>query len=339
MFSSVTPADLSALRPLIFIEIMRSRRRRYYVKELCKMYSFVGKQGDRLTVPTIGDLAVKKLSTTEQLTPQTLSVNNFEVVVDQVDECTVGVRKWADDVSVYSVRQILGDGMANATARYLDNWLLGMRAAIPTSSRAFRSADGTAAGLPAALDAATVGLLTQRALESSIDMTTLRWVLSPQQVTDLFAIIQFTSKDFALGEVAYREGAVGHLYGIPVICTPQISNNTLIGWKNGSGAAPSPTAGVAGSEFLPTQPPLGQPLVTLPRGQTGQEVANPFMTGMLCTPEWSILMMQHNAELEIGYEMINQRHLLSYKQAYGHGAYRSDSCYLVHTRGSTNPNA
>jgi hypothetical protein len=55
--------------------------------------------------------------------------------------------------------------------------------------------------------------------------------------------------------------------------------------------------------------------------------------------EWSILMVQHNAELEVGYEMINQRNLMSYVSVYGHAMYRSDSAFLVHSRGSANPNA
>lgn len=339
MFSSVTQSDLASLRPLIYIEIMRSRRRRFYVKELCKRYSFIGKKGDRLTIPTMGDFAVKKLGSTDQLTPQTFALQNFEVVVDQNDEVTVGVRKNADDVAIYAVRQIIGDGLAYALERYMDNWILGMRAAIPVANRVFRSSDGAATGVPAALDNATVQALTQRALENSLDPTMLRWVLSPQQITDLLGVIQFTSKDYALGSLSYKEGAVGYLYGVPVICTPQVTNNTLVGWKNGSGGAPSPTSGVAGSEFLPTQFPVGGVVTTLPRGQTGSEVANPFMTGMLSTMEWSILMMQHNAELETGYEMINQRHLLSYKSVYGHATYRSDSAFLVHSRGSSNPNA
>lgn len=337
MFSSVTQADLASLRPLIYIEVMRSRRRRFFVKELCKMYSFIGKKGDRLTIPTIGDFAVKKLGPTDQLTPQTFAVTNFEVIVDQQDEVTVGVRRNADDVSVYSVRQIIGDGLSYALDRYLDFWILGMRAAVPTANRVFRSTGGTAAGTSLALDNATVQVLTQRALENALDMSQLRWVLSPQQITDLLNIIQFTSRDFSLGEVAYKEGAVGFLYGVPVICTPQITNNSLVNWKNGSGGVPSPTSGVAGSEFLPTQFPVGGTLTTLPRGTTGTELADPFMTGMLATMEWSILMMQHNSEIEVGYEMINQRNLLSYTSVYGHDMYRSDSAFLVHSRGSSNP--
>lgn len=339
MFSAVTQADLASLRPLIYIEIMRSRRRRFYMKELCKRYSFIGKRGDRLTIPTLGDFAVRKMGPTDQLTPQAFALNSFEVLVDQQDEVTVGIRKNADDVSVYSVRQILGDGLGYAIERYLDNWILGMRAAIPAANRVFRSSDGTAAGVPQSLDAATVQVLSQRALENSLDMSDLRWVLSPQQITDLFNVVIFTSKDFALGEIAYKEGAVGMLYGIPVIATPQVTNNTLTNWKNGSGGVPSPTSGVAGSEFLPTQFPVGTPLVTLPRGQTGSEVANPFTSGLLGTSEWSILMVQHNAALEVGYEMINQRNLMSYTHTYGHGSYRSDSAFLVHSRGSANPNA
>jgi hypothetical protein len=339
MFSSVTQNDLANLRPLIYIEVMRSRRRRFFTKELCKQYSFIGKRGDRLTIPTVGDFAVKKLGPTDQLTPQTFAVNNFEVIVDQADEITVGVRKNADDVSVYAVRQIIGDGLSYALDRYLDFWILGMRAAIPTANRVFKSSDAAATGIPQPLDNATVQVLTQRALEGALDMSMLRWVLSPQQITDLLNVIQFTSRDYSLGDLAYKEGAVGFLYGVPVICTPQITNNTLVGWKNGTGGAPAPTSGVAGSEFIPTQFPVGQALVTLPRGQTGSEVANPFMTGMLATMEWSILMMQHNSEIEIGYEMINQRNLLSYTSVYGHGSYRSDSCFLVHSKGSTNPNA
>jgi hypothetical protein len=339
MFTAVTQNDLANLRPLIYIEVMRSRKRRFFVKELCKRYSFIGKKGDRLTIPTVGDFAVNKLGSTDQLTPQTFAVSNFEVVVDQQDEVTVGIRKHADDVSVYAVRQIIGDRLAYALERYLDNWILGMRAGIPTANRTFRSSDGTVNGVPQALDNATVQALSQRALESSLEMDMLRWILSPQQITDLLGVIQFTSKDYALGNLSYKEGAVGYLYGIPVICTPQIGNNTLVGWKNGSGGVPSPTPGVAGSEFIPTQLPVGQALVTLPRGQAGSEVANPFATGMLATMEWSILMMQHNAELEMGYEMINQRNLMSYSTTYGHGAYRTDSCFLVHSRGSANPNA
>lgn len=336
MFNPNIASDFQNLRPLVWFEIMRARRRQLHMKELCKVFDVRGKKGDRFTTPTMGRLAVQLQAPGTPLNPQSININTFNVVVDLCAVIAVSWAKNADQFSVFTIKELLGDEMNYSLSEYVDNWVLGLRAAVSPSYQIVRSSTGTVAGDPQPLDKPTVETMLQRMVENKVRIDQLKWVFSPQQVMDLQQVIQFTSSDYNMAKLMLKEGIVGQLLGVPVLCTPAITNNKNDGWRNGSEGVPSPTPGVAGSEFQPTQDAI---VGALPRGKTGAEAAQPFMTGMLVHNEWALFLAGIPPAPEMDYNMRERNTVMAYETVFGTARWRTDAAILVHTKGSTNPNA
>lgn len=325
-------SDVNALIELMILDIMRLRERQFGMAKLCTTYSFVGKMGDNVKIPTMGRLAVHRRIPGSAVRSQAVRLDEFTCVVDYDLESSVELDELVSLQTGSTIRRPITTEISYAQTRYMDNVMLGLRAAVPTSQQVIVSSTGTAAGDPQALTRVACDTALQYMIESAIPYEECTWVFSPQQVMDLGNQVTLTSKDFTFA--TQKNGIIGTLYGLPVMMTPQISNNNLTGYRNGAEAVPGPTPGVAGSEFLPTQDPI---TATLPRGKTGAEIAQPFQTGMLIHPSWAVFLPQKNITVEVGRDIRFQSDLVVGKQVFGTRLYRTDACFNIHTRGSSNP--
>lgn len=319
-------------------EIRYYRDRMFHLANTIKTIAVIGKKGDEWYQPLVGRAEVYDRIPGQPVRLQARTPGQYSVKVTKDKESSFGIDKIVSVQSQYDLRTPYTREAGYAMQRDLDNFLLGMRAAIPANRQIFRSTGagaGTAAGDPAPLDSSTIEAAIQFQLESEVPLSECKWVFSPNQVMDLITIDKFISTDYNLANIrigALSSGVVGTLYGLPVHCSTQISNNSLDGYISSEGALGEPTPGVIGSRYLPDQDPVVG--TGLPRGKTGSEVAQPFQTGMLVHPEWGVLLKQQNINVEASREVLLQMDALVTTQVYGAKLYRQDHAVLIHSRGS-----
>lgn len=312
-------------------ELKKELDANFILSQCSTMVSFKGKKGDTIKIPLIKRMGVFDKLPETQVRLQSFPGENFEMKIDKYKEVSFMIEDILDLQSNFSLRVPYIEEAAYAMARDIDNSLLALRAAIPTTQQIVVSSTGTIAGDPEAINDAAIRAAIQRLDEANVPARNRHWIVSPGQYTDLLGITKFTSSDFVNGAPT-TNGIIGTLYGIPVISTTQITANSLDGYVNGEGAAGEPTPGVAGSPYLPTQDtPVGLVSGGLPRGKTGAEVAQPFATCMLVHKDWSRYAMQKTPSSEMSRENMYQADVLVNTQVYGCRVYRPDHCVLLHT--------
>lgn len=330
--------------PQVWIDdILYYRDAQFMMERLCKLYNVVGQKGDTYKLPLVGRAAVYDRVPGQPVRLQVQNPGGYQATITKDRESSFGIDKIVQIQSQYDTMQPYTKEAGYAMTRDLDNFLLGLRATVPTESRLYRSTGanpGTEAGDPAPLDKAVLESSLQLMLERDVPYEELTWCFSPNQLIDLWSINEFVSKDydFSTGNVPAPTGMAGTLYNIPVMWSTQIKNNTLTGYKNGEGATGEPTPGVAGSYYLPDQEDPGT-VTTLARGKTGAELTQPFQTGMLVHPDWAIMLRQQNITAEASRETLLQMDALVTTQVFGGKSFRRDHAVLIFSQGSPNPQA
>lgn len=317
-------------------EIRMYRDRKFHLAMATKTFDFTGQKGDTIHIPLVGRAAVYDRVPGQPVRLQTQAPGQYSARVDRDKESSYGIDNIVQIQSQYDTRTVYTKAAGYAMARDLDNALLGLRAGLPASQQIFVSTGvgaGTAAGDPAPLSKASIEAAMQLMMEADYDISECKWIISPNMALDLANIDQYISGDYQLANM--KSGIVGMLYGLPVHITTQITNNRLDGYKNGEDAPGQPTPGVIGSPYLPTQDVIVG--TGLPRGKTGNEVAQPFSTGMLVHPNWALLLKQKNITVEASREVLLQMDAMVTNQVYGTKLYEMDAAVLLHVQGSTNP--
>lgn len=334
--SPLQRSDIANFIPQIWIgEVRRYRDRMFHLAKGTKTFNFLGKKGDTLHIPLVTRAGVRDRIPGQSVHLQSRQPGQYRITVDQDKESSFSLDRMVDIQSQYAIRQLYTQEAGYAMARDLDNALLALRAALPATQKIFKTTTGTAAGDPQALDEATILAALQLMMESNVPLEQCMWIFSPNQVLDIWTLDRFTSNDFNLAQLnlgTFSSGVVGRLYNLPVMVTNQITNNTLVGYISEEGAAGQPTPGVAGSPYLPTQESIVG--TGLERGKTGSEVAQPFQTGMLVHPDWSILIKQSNINATASFENLLQMEALVTTHTYGTKTYRQDHAVLLFTQGT-----
>ena len=115
--------------------------------------------------------------------------------------------------------------------------------------------------------------------------------------------------------------------------TTQIGNNSLDGLIAEEGATGTPTPGVQGSLYVPNQEDADTVISYLPRGKTGNEIAQPFHTGMLVHPDWAMLAKQKSITIETGRELLLQTDVSVGRHVYGAKSFYPELGVLIHSQG------
>lgn len=309
-------------------EVRHYRDKKFVMSELVKTRNFVGQKGDTMYQPLVGRAAVFPRIAGQPVNFQMHEPDEYRLKIDQDNESSFAVDDLVKVQSQYDVRRAFSKEHGYALRRDLDNAVLALRAAVPAANQIFVSSTDTAAGNPEAISRDAIIAAKTFLDERDVPEDSRVMAVSPSQYNQLLVIPEFVSQDFITGRPT-TSGIIGRLYDITVIMTTQITYNTLTGYYNGEGAPGQPTPGVEGSPYLPTQDTIVG--TGLPRGKTGNEVAQPFQTAIVCNREWAILAKQVNLNVEYGRLFQYKMDGVIYNQVYGAKLYRKEDVVLIHT--------
>jgi len=324
--SAYTKAVAQNFIPDLWIDTVRVVRNSKLVALRCTFaLPMAGKVGDRFNIPTIGDVPVQdKLPET----PVALSITPpglYQVEVTHDKVTAFGVENIVDVQSKYNVMNIYSSRHGYAMARWVDNEVLGMRAALYNiaAQNVFVSSTGALAGNGTRFD--LPGLLTAKTLLDNLDVPDNRMLLcSFNQHNAMISQQLFASRDY-VGMQPVMTGTVGRILDTPVIPTSQIKDNSLTAFRNGSNGLPEPGSGITGSRFLPLQDTFtGLPLVF----GGNSAVVN---TALYCNTEWLCAFLQWSPGASHSWENLMQLDAVVYRQTYGMKIYRIDHGINIHT--------
>lgn len=302
----------------------------------CKRWPAKGK-GDILHIPEFDDMSVFLKHRETPVRFQTQDPTDYTITNDIYKECSWRI----DDIAKVFIDQRHTDLFLNrqsfALRRDKDNFVLGMRAGVPSSQWLYCSSTGDETGDPEPLNPAIL-LAALEILESAnVDTSSLRMYISVEQHTDLRIDPNLLNNDYYPGYVL-EKGQIGEVYGMKCIVNNSIKPNSLTGYINGKAdPTPRPTPGVAGSPYFPTQG-LTYPL---PRGKTGNEVAQPFVTALICHEDWCLdatPIGRAGIKVTSDFSVEYQEYMTVATQYYGYKPWRTDAAILIHSAGRTDAN-
>lgn len=324
---------MTTLRGDVFIpeiwmnEIKRFRDSSFIMASTCKKVPMVGRKGDKLHIPGISRLAIYDKIPETPVTLQARTETEYTIIIDKYKEASVMIEDILRIQADYDLMSEYTREIGYALARDIDNHILAQRAVIHSlvngvaSQRIYNTSDGTSGGTKLALSKAAILAGKQILAEADIN-DGIRLAVSPGQYNDLLTITEFVSSDFVDGRPT-QTGEVGRVFGMSIMMSSNITQNSLTGYTNGTGAPQQPTPGVVGSPYLPTQLPAEvASTVTLDTG---------FTTALMYDMEWCILAVQKNPNVESSRENLFQANAMVSTQVYGAKVYRPDSAVVIHT--------
>lgn len=283
--------------------------------------------GDIFHIPTVGRLGIRDKLPGTPVQFRSHTPGDWEMRIDKYKESSLLIEDILKVQAYKDSRAIYTQEIAYAMSQDMDNFILGQRAALPTSQWIVASSTGTVAGDPEVISEAEILLAIEKFNLAKVPQAGRMFKFGVQHLTQLLQIEKFISADYVDNQPV-STGRVGSLYGIPVEITTQITPNTLNGYQNGDDEPFEPTPGVQGSPYVPTQ---YETLNYLPRGKTGNEVAQPFITGGLFHMEWCFAVTKKAPRMESGRSIEYQADMLVGTQMYGAKVYREDHAVLIHT--------
>lgn len=312
-------------------EIKRERDANFILKSGISMLPMVGKKGDVVHIPQISRLAVNDKVHNTPVTLQSKTEDEYTITVDKYKEASFMIEDIVGIQASYNLRSEYTREAGYAMAQDIDNFVLGLRADVHkyAAQNVYASSNGTEGGTPQGLDRASILVAKQKLDEAKVPMQGRCLYVSPAQAIDLLTIEQFISADYVNGRPTLN-GEVGSLYGIKIIVSNNIVTNSLTGYTNGDSGVASPTPGVAGSIYFPTQPYAGTAAESLPANGVGGE-GDDWQTAIMLHRDWAKLAMQMNPKTESSREVLFQADAVVSTQIYGAKLYREDHAVLIHT--------
>lgn len=311
-------------------EVKREMDRTMTMKEAVEIKSHVGKKGDEIKFPLIRRMGVFDKLTNTPVVIQSFPDDVWNVRIDKFKEASFAVEDLLKIQSAYDNQSEYTREAGYAIGIDCDNAILALRASIPISQQIVVSSNNLISGDPLPINEASILAAIQGLNTANAPQKGRMLLVGVGQYTDMLNISKFISRDFVNG-VPVESGIIGSLYGVPVMQTTQITPNTLDGFINGYAAVGQPTPGVAGSPYMPTQDAIVGLAAGLPRGKTGFEVAQPFITALLVQKGWAKFVPQREIRSETSRENVLQSDLVVSTHLYGCRVYRPDHCVLIHT--------
>lgn len=330
--STFNPSRVDKFIPELWSKQVRYNRDKELVAaQIVKKYERPANYGDIIHIPLIDDFAVYDKQTESQVTLQVQSPREYTITVDMLRESSFAIEDITQIFSQYDTKSIYMNRVKYALARDIDNSVLALRGSIKPDRWLVSSSDGTVAGTPQPIDDEIILAAIEQMELDSVPRSEMMWLIGPEVQTQLHLIDKYISSDYVSGRPT-MSGEIGSLYGIRVVVSNNIVRNTNL-IRNGTGATPAPVPGVVGSYWTPTQSPLQTTTGTgLPRGQTGNEDAAPFITSLLVHPEWALWMSPTNGvKTETTRETLYMMDAVVNSQIYGTKLYRDDHVLAIHT--------
>ena len=226
-------------------EVVATYKKNLVLANLIKKISFKGKKGDTLHIPKPGRGSANAKSAATQVTLNTDTATEVNVVIDQHWEYSILIEDIVEAQALASMRQFYTDDAGYALARQVDTTLIrlgrGVQSGDATAAYtgAFLGSNGTTAYVAgsnneAALTDAAIRRSIQRLDDSDVPMDGRFLIVPPSTRNTLMGIARFTEQAF-VGETGggntIRSGEIGNVYGIPVFVSTNADTTS------GSGAA------------------------------------------------------------------------------------------------------
>jgi len=330
--SAFNPSRVNNFIPEVWSRQVRYNRDKELVAaQTVKKFSRPASYGDIIHIPLVDDFAVYDKQTESQVSLQVQSPGDYTITVDMMRESSFAVEDITKMFTMYDVKQTYMSRVKYALARDIDHSVLALRGTITPDNWLVSSSTGTVAGVPEPIDDDIILTAIETMQLRGVPRGEMMWLIGPEVQTQLHLIDKYISADYVSGRPTMT-GEIGSLYGIRVVVSNNIVRNTSQ-IRNGSTGALAPIPGVAGSYWTPTQSPLQTTTgVGLPRGQTGNETAAPFITSLLVHPEWALWIDPiGGVKTETSRETLYLMDATVTYQIYGCKRYRDDHVLAIHT--------
>lgn len=298
-----------------------------------------GKKGDRVTIPTMGRLAVNDKTAATPVTLQKPNVGTWAIDITRHKETSFMVEDISemmlDPNGLFATNA--AKEAAYAIARDIDAQLLALRALTQTKTEQVLYSNGETSATAAAASQPfnLTSFLRAKLKFDKAGVPEMKRVLivSPTQYLQLLALDKMQSIDYTSSK-SLETGIVGQLMGIPVYMTNMITANSLNGFQNGADAIPTPGVTGTGSIYYPDQ---GGTATSLPTTWNTTEntttETQEVHTAMLLSYDAYALAMLQEPKTETSREVLYLSDAVVTSTVYGCRDYRDESAVLIHTNG------
>lgn len=304
-------------------EVRYNRDNSLIASRMVRSFQRPANYGDVINIPLIHDLRVFQKTVESQVELQSVSPGNYSVRVDQKKHVSWAIEEDLNKFSKYDVMGIWKNRTVYALARDIDNSVLALRGAVSPSQWFINSSDNTINGTPEPLDDAVIQASIEKLLLANVPRSEIAMFIGVQQHTHLLNIDKYINIDYNTVKPV-STGVLGTIYGVPVYSTTNIGVNSLTGFVNGHNQTPSPTPGMVGSEYVPTQNAL--------QTTTGTGLPAGFMTAVMCHKDWALWLDPFGGmKASTEWDLTHLADIYVARQIYGTKLYRDDHVVLIHT--------
>lgn len=311
----ISLAETQSFVPEIWsTEIFRYRMETLVQAMYTKRIPFEGRAGDLIRMPRISRLGVKPKILKAPVEYQAITENEWSMSVNRYMESSFMVEDIVNIQAHTNLRSEYTTEIGRALARDIDFRLLAQRAAIigaDSTSHVVSTVPLAKADILAAIE-----IMDRRRVPS--DGRVL--IVAPAHYSSLLNIDEFINRDYISGSPV-ENGMIGRVYGIPVVVSNNITINSATGLKNGDNdPSPSPTPGMASSNYYPTQED----------GTVTALTAN-YYSAMLLSNECIAMAMQQNPKVTSAFDIDYQATKVVATQLYDVKLYRPDHGIVIST--------
>lgn len=293
---------------------MRYRMEDLVFARYVKRIPFSGRAGDTIKMPRISRIGVKTKALKSPVEYQSVTDTEWDMTIDTYRYSAIMVEDIVEIQSHTSIRQEYTKELSRALARDLDLSLQAERAAIIGADSTHHIT--STAPISKAEILAGIEILDRERVPA--EGRTL--IVSPAHYASLLSIDSFVSSDYVDGRPV-TTGRIGTLYGVPVVVSNYLSINSTTGLYNGDNdPAPSPTPGMSGSMYYPTQED----------GTVTALTAN-YYSAILLHRDAIALAMQKEPKVQADYDIDYQATKVVSTQLYGVKLYRPSHAVVIST--------
>jgi len=304
-------------------DLIRRRDEKLVMRPCVSMVDFKGRKGDTIYIPYVSDMAVNNKVSGIPVQYQSFSERRWTMVVNRYKEVSFAIDNLTEIQSQNDLRSIYTERSAWALSRDIEYSLLAERATI----NGYNSGSNViTSGSP--FDYTDFLAACERLELDNVPRESLKLLISVKQHKSLLVQDVIINSDYNISSMS-SSGMVGKLYGVPVYVTNSITTNNPTGYYNGdkSQAVASPTPGMSGSLYYPTQNP------TLRDGTTvaPSSLTAGYDTAMLVHPDWGKLAMVKSPSVDADWSTDFQEWHIVQTQIYDCMVYRPDHAVLINT--------
>jgi len=297
---------------------------------------FQGRAGDTLRLPLLGRLGVNEKLPGTPVTFQSRKEGEYKMVIDQYKESSIAVEDIAQIQSHTDMRQLYTQEAGRALARDIDDFLLGMRAAVlgENPGTGPSNNDHHIVDSNNGISYADILEAWEVLNEKRVPKEGRVLVVSPQQEASMLSagVLQntdprnvLTSSEVNGSPADISRGTVGQILGMPVVMTTALQKNQSDGFTNGDDGTPGPTPGYnSNALYYPTQDQA-----------TGLDNdADGLFSAIMMHRDWCNLAMQKMPSVDAQWSTEYQEWHVVQTQIYGVKLYRPDHAVVISTADS-----